>query len=339
MKRRSDYDPLRQECEGVSPIFLERTLDEAYFPSMDDDFFRTRNKDQVVSKEYRKTMGKDHENAPILIVPQLWLWKMNSVLTTACSNIVPEIALYQPPQPGTIHYERTYDAIPSINLQIGLQIASPINRFGMENAMFKAPLHMFETAVIFTLSDVQSYLDETPGSRTIKEQKKLEQGFIHAISDIHGELDMIQSVLEQQGKVLDALLKDTEKERKETSAPGWRTVERARIQLDEHEKRILKIHRDADRVEKVIESYLSLKRTYATIEDTRNSLMVGFAASAFASVTVIFTPLSFMTGLFALPIDRFARQQANDITTSTSVYRCSYIGGYTGMIDLPKPLT
>jgi hypothetical protein len=209
----------------------------------------------------------------------------------------------------------------------------------MENAMFKAPLHMFETAVIFTLSDVQSYLDETPGSRTIKEQKKLEQGFIHAISDIHGELDMIQSVLEQQGKVLDALLKDTEKERKETSAPGWRTVERARIQLDEYEKRILKIHRDADRVEKVIESYLSLKRTYATIEDTRNSLMVGFAASAFAFVTVIFTPLSFMTGLFALPIDRFVRQQANDITTSTSVYRSSYIGGYTGMIDLPKPLT
>jgi hypothetical protein len=51
-------------------------------------------------------------------------------------------------------------------------------------------------AVFSTLSDFQSYLDETPENQTIKEQKKLEQGFIHAISDIQSELDMIQSVLE-----------------------------------------------------------------------------------------------------------------------------------------------
>jgi hypothetical protein len=186
-------------------------------------------------------------------------------------------------------------------------------------------------AVFSTLSDVQSYLDETPENQTIKEQKKLEQGFIHATSDVHSELDMIQSVLEQQGKVMDAFLKDTEEERKETQLKGWREVERARTQLDGYEKRILKIHRDADRLEKVIESYLNLKRTYATIEDTRNSLMVGFAASAFAFVTVISTPLSFMTGLFALPVDRFVQQQTNDATTSSSVHKSSFIGGYTGM--------
>jgi Mg2+ and Co2+ transporter CorA len=199
---------------------------------------------------------------------------------------------------------------------------------------------MFEMAVLSTLSDVQRYLDEAPENQTIKEQKKLEQGFIHGISDIHSELDMIQAVLEQQGKVLDAFLEDTEEERKESQLKGWRKVERARTQL--------KIHRDADRVEKVIESYLNLKRTYATIEDTRNSLMVGFAACAFAFVTVIFTPLSFMTSLFALPVDRFVQQQTKDTTTSSSVYKSSFIGGYTGtcrcmnlLVDvclLPKPL-
>jgi hypothetical protein len=30
------------------PICLERTLDESYFPGMNDDFFETRNRDQVV---------------------------------------------------------------------------------------------------------------------------------------------------------------------------------------------------------------------------------------------------------------------------------------------------
>jgi hypothetical protein len=55
------------------------------------------------------------------------------------------------------------------------------------------------------------------------------------MSDIHGELDMIQSVPEQKKKVLNALLEDTEEERKETSGPGRRIVERARTQLDEYE--------------------------------------------------------------------------------------------------------
>jgi hypothetical protein len=68
---------LRQECKGVSPRFLERTLDEAYFLSKDDDFFRTKNEDEVVSKDYKKMTGKNHEDALTLMVPHLSSWKMD----------------------------------------------------------------------------------------------------------------------------------------------------------------------------------------------------------------------------------------------------------------------
>jgi hypothetical protein len=53
------------------PRFLDRTLYEVYFPSMDDDFFKIRYRDQVVSKEYRKMAGKNHEDVPIMMVPQI----------------------------------------------------------------------------------------------------------------------------------------------------------------------------------------------------------------------------------------------------------------------------
>jgi hypothetical protein len=38
---------------------------------MDDDFFKIRYREQVVSKEYRKMAGKNHEDVPIMMVPQV----------------------------------------------------------------------------------------------------------------------------------------------------------------------------------------------------------------------------------------------------------------------------
>jgi hypothetical protein len=164
---------------------------------MDDDCFQIRNRDQVMSKEYRKMAGKNHEDAPIMMIPQVWLWKMGNLLVVACSMAVPRPSFgirFESCSSSDVFYR--FEEEPSIALQIGLHIAHPIDIFGTGGETFKSPLHMFEMAVFSTLSDIQSYLDETPENQTIKEQKKLEQGFIHAISDIQSELDMIQSVLE-----------------------------------------------------------------------------------------------------------------------------------------------
>lgn len=235
-----------------------------------------------------------------------------------------------------------FDEGKSTDLEIGVLIASQINGFGREHKLdngttFKSPLVIFELAVISNLADVHHCLNAASRTYSIEEQKEKERGFIHAMSDIHSELDMIQSVLGHQEGVFDAFLEDTKWDWNEAlkyasrPADGWLIVERARRTRGGYELRIEKIHRDAERVEKTIESYLNLKRTYVTIEDTRNGLMVGYAASAFAFVTVIFTPLAFMTSLFALPMDQFVQHQITDSTSTTRVFRSSYIGGYTGM--------
>ncbi|KAH7413940.1 hypothetical protein DE146DRAFT_638948 [Phaeosphaeria sp. MPI-PUGE-AT-0046c] len=327
-------------------ICLDRTLDEAYFPSMDEAFFETRNKDQVVSKEWQRASGSPNiEDAPILLVPQIWLWTFGSVILSAYSNkrTSSSFNVFVPYNEHKLPHFFGRNNVPSLELQMGLIVASQILEFGEEHdrenegSKFKSALHMFETAVISALSRVQQYLDAGPSSYTISQQKKKEQMFIHTMSDIHGELDMISSVLEQQKKVMDQFLDSTLEQRQHSSgeeAVGWSIVMNTRKSLDEYESRVQKIHRDADRVEKTIESYLNLKRTYASIEDTRNSLMVGFAATAFAFVTVIFTPLSFMTSLFALPVSRFAKNQVKSPDTEAYVFRPAYIGGYTGMCCL-----
>jgi N-glycosylase/DNA lyase len=79
---------------------------------------------------------------------------------------------------------------------------------GEGGVKLKLLLYMFDMAVMSTLSDVQSYLDEHSGSRTIREQKLKEQGLMHDILDIHSKLDMIQSVLKQQEQVVRNLIED-----------------------------------------------------------------------------------------------------------------------------------
>lgn len=59
-----------EEDVGIS---LERTLDEAYYPSLDRQSREARNMDQVISGEHKRTSGRDTDDLPLLMVSQLWL--------------------------------------------------------------------------------------------------------------------------------------------------------------------------------------------------------------------------------------------------------------------------
>ena len=65
-------------------IHVARTLDEAYYPSLDQEVLRTRNKDQVVSREYINGQ-LESKDAPILMVPQFWIWKFEDHILSAYS--------------------------------------------------------------------------------------------------------------------------------------------------------------------------------------------------------------------------------------------------------------
>jgi hypothetical protein len=105
--------------------------------------------------------------------------------------------------------------------------------------------------------------------------------------------------------------------------------------LDTYRKRVVKIDKDAEHIDKIIQDELNLKRTFASMQDARtgmqdawNSLLLGWAVIGFTIITVLFAPIAFMTSLFALPIDSFLKHQvtSTDATGSpAAVYSSSYI--------------
>ena len=211
------------------------------------------------------------------------------------------------------------------DLHIGLLLADQIDNFGktQANDSFPAPLDIFETGVVRVMSSVDEYM-EPDTSETL--EIKTERGFMHDISDIRSELVMIDEILLEQERIVTSLLTNSNRNLGEDEL--WHKVENAKKQLDTHRNRVKKIDRDAERIEKIIQDQLNLKRTFATIRDTRTSLLLGTAVIGFTIVTIIFTPIAFMATLFALPIDKIVRNQIK--IRDTDAFETKYIGKWFG---------
>ncbi|KAF1963061.1 hypothetical protein CC80DRAFT_104718 [Byssothecium circinans] len=294
----------------TSSIHFERTLDEAYYPALAEGDIGIRNDDQVITRSSRKKYGKDDDITPILMVPQLWLWAVGPTVISAYS-MTRESGLFLPWQREVESTSRESGGESSL-LRMGLILASHIDDFGeaflQENIRFPVPsaLDIFQTSVVSVLSQVNGYLDP---KKTTDLNLWKEKDFIHDIWDIRSELTMIQEVLEQQQMVLDKLLIDgkwidatTKVPKEKDTVPSIvNRILASRDRLLGYQNRIGKIQADAERIDKAVESMLNLKRTFAGIKEAHNSIILNAAVVGFTVITIIFAPLSFLVGLFALP--------------------------------------
>ncbi|KAF1948952.1 hypothetical protein CC80DRAFT_599307 [Byssothecium circinans] len=335
---RTKHKELKEEVfkRRESPVYFERTLDEAYYPGLPSDRLKERNEDQVVSRSKdkwtRKTKGPPEKNEPILMVPQLWLWRVGGHIISASARGC-----------GTLKH---YLLQPYPDVQLGLIIASFIDGFGhgysSNGVKHPSTLDLFETRV--------------------------EQYFLHVISDVRSELAMIRSVLEEQERILENLLYDCRpgssldprdpvlEQHKRIlmdlvndcpprrsldpgdptnptdptdpspidEPPYWSPVVEALGTLSRYKQRVTKIDGDADRIEKAIQDMLNLKRTFASIRDAHHSLILSTAVIGFTIVTIVFAPLAFLTALFALKVEGFGKLQIEGLD---GVYDSSKLGG------------
>ena len=199
-KRGLAGNPGRAEA---SDAYCERTLDEAYYPALDEDHLWKRNRDQVIQNHQSRENGELRSNdavLPILLVPQLWLWKVENVLISAYAKIGRQNLLTRP-------NAKTLDlrSAASIDLKMAVILQAFINDFGRryEDASlgisFLSTLDLFETALVATLSDVRDYITNRESQQI---NTREESRFIESISDIQNELDMIQSIIKQQKDVV-----------------------------------------------------------------------------------------------------------------------------------------
>ncbi|KAI0387169.1 hypothetical protein F5Y04DRAFT_288868 [Hypomontagnella monticulosa] len=338
-------------------IQLERTIDETYFPSLLGKTLDDRNEQQVVSRETVKTLVDEqagNDKIPMLMVPQLWLWRFDRFVLTA----------YSAAEPGQLiskdHKRLLNCRSEEPEFLVGLIIADQISKFGelQDNGTFPPPLDIFEMGILRVLSDVQAY---TIPSNELRVEMMKESNFIFDIADIREELAMVRFILHQQLDILQSLIGDIkdfcsdllpysgskdESEEWETRKRKreWETITDSEIKIKSYLKRVEKLDKDAGRIERRVQDQLNLKRTHVTIKDTRaglilstSSLALSIAVGALTVITIIFAPLSFVTSLFALPIDVLLQNQFElDGTSSpdTSAYRSSYIATWFAVAEM-----
>jgi hypothetical protein len=187
---------------------LERTLDEAYYPGLSHRVLDAMNKDQVVSRESAHFDGGSTGSPPpksVLMVPQLWIWSFDRYVVSACSfddfhdRRLPFVREKLEKFGHTTHAHANKGVIDeeSPKRQIGLRLVEMIEQFGQRQ--------LFEAGVARVLAEVVEYMDPYGPSKSEIER---EREFLNRISDIQGELTMVQEVLRQQKEVLVKIIND-----------------------------------------------------------------------------------------------------------------------------------
>lgn len=225
---------------------------------------------------------------------------------------------------------------------------------------------IFARSIARVQQDVNEYIQQSD----IKIAK--EKGFLHDIEDIREEISMVQTVLIQQevtwrefaqkswpkfwrngyeghfestwrcdGKYQEQ--KKADRPRVESQADDsvdvgtimmWRYIQMPQEHFRKLRTQLDKLDRDAERVQRSIELKLDLKQRHASLKEARTASLMGASVAGFTIVTIVFTPLSFMTGLFALPIDRLevAQSAAPDYSPGVSgSYSTAYIAKWMGL--------
>jgi len=341
-KMRRKHEDLKRNLKRHESLLsfnhLERTLDEAYYPGLSAKALTIRNQDQVVSHSEdnfgsydRRESGaeKTDVTAFILMVPQLWVYRLGNIVVSAYSmRQEAGIARYI----GQDGRERR-DIAAYAEIRIGLIITSLINRFGKTyrdlGVNYPPTLDLFETRVVKLLEEVRLYTEKPAAGMSSFSglEYRRERYFIHVISDVRSELAMIQHFLEQQERLLRCFLEDRSPDSVEAHRQDWAPVEGSQETILQYMRRVRKIDGDAERIEKSVQDMLNLRRTHASIRDAHSSLVVSTAVIGFTVITVVFTPLAFLTALFALKIDGFESLQ---VFGRDGVYHSGKIGGIFG---------
>jgi hypothetical protein len=325
------------------------TMDEYCKPALDQRALKERNEDQVLQ---RSGFNK------LIIIPQIWIWKIGKHVITASPAELPAKRwvgtafgrmcerAYAKPTPvkwDGIDYrsgQPSPEALVSLILSDCVDILDRPTMAGLPEPIF----NVFEKSISKLSAQVKDYLKSTQ-VRDISVVD--EKTYLHDINDIREELSMIKTVVLQQEEVWKDFMSnawpqlwpknpDEQLHFDSPSPSSWdpasdkemfRLMERPQNQFRKYKRRIEKLGEDADRVQQSILTLLDLKSKHASLEETHNTTLMSAAVLGFSIVTIIFTPLSFLTSLFALPTQQLQKHHSG-VVNGTSVYSNNYVGGW-----------
>lgn len=307
-------------------------------------------------------MGKSIR--PLLIVSQAFVWEIDDLLIIALPVSPPEtfwrllrhFRCYAAEEVIALLLYAIFDAFdPEPKTKEFLR--EPPSDLNNIHSIFK----IFSRSIASALDQVSEYLkDKDVGNIDARQEHR----YIHQILDIREEISMISSIITQQDEVWRSFVSNSWPSFFPDGPQGFTMLQyskesdkfvtdqdddlklRGRRELFEQiakpqhvftrlKQRLQRLDDDAALVERSIEMRLDLRQKHASLQDAHASLkeaqkatLMSASVIGFTLITAIFTPLSFMVSLFALPIDRF---QTNKIGSGDDAYyTTSYIGKWIG---------
>lgn len=329
--------------------FEALTLDEHCYPTLPQQALERRNKDQTLSRFH--SPDGDRSCTPLIKIGQAWIWKFQDMLLIA--DLDQRSFGYDPD--FKTGFQDTLenlvaDKTPDIFLYIAKTFAALIDRIETEKVNDYPLLDTYGTSIVKVAEDVEEYVNK-PGVENIGIMK--EKDFLHQISDIREELTMIQRVLTQQEEIWGQFASEiwpgiwaksqegqkpyyidaSDDASREEERLLMRAVLRPNLLIQKSRRRVEQLDEDAERVERSVITQLDLKAKHTSLREAHATAVMSAAVFGFTVVTIIFTPLSFMMSLFALPIRGFQQNQIQSVwTDQAGMYTPGYVGKWTGEI-------
>ncbi len=360
-KRESSFQQLTEEwvyCCSQSPeafdISIPLTLDEYCSPVLSRPTLDRLNRDQVLIKAKKAELPPAQElpaSTELLVVNMFRVWKLgNEIIVSPANNpTLLKNGRFNDLAKPSIRTNSSQDPKRHIGTILSGLIVSCLEfTTGARLSSSKPILDTFQKMITLVSEDVDEYMKDI----TVKDiDIRREQNFMHEISDIRAELSMIKRVVIQQeeiwkefafyawpeywpnGQEGKMIMKPEDLQRFEVEEiDEWLDVLRPQSYLSKCQQRIGQLDENVERVENSILKKLDLKAKHAALRESHATAIMSAAVFGFSLITIIFTPLSFVMALFALPIDQFKKTQfdspyAND---TNRIYPLDYIGRYAG---------
>jgi hypothetical protein len=361
-----DYNTL-----GISNLL---TLDEYSKPTLDRGLLSRYNQDQLLfryqsNRSHRQKTPLDSRK--LITVPQIWIWGFGDRLITAMPKYHTtwlqswalrhitllgemEDELSRPnswPQNSTDHiFPISYDESDQkhMRLFLGLVISELVN------SLNHPPIDGSSDSVLRIFSkSIYELIESEDQSKRSREGRYIdtewEKNCLYFLADMRQELSAIKDVLNEQERIW----REYTYENFPACWPGGvnqefvvplgtrgklfevlKLIGRPQMQFPSFNKKIADLEATVQRTESSILTRLDIDAKFASLKEAQNASLMSAAVIGFTLVTIIFTPLSFLASLFALPIDIFQGNQVPSLVNSgTKMYSTAYIGKWMGMFE------
>lgn len=330
------------------------TLDEYCLSSLDESALEKRNNDQVLSRyQDEVSPNPSPDQRRILTVPKISIYTIEHL----SDNRIDMYTVMEKPARdifGTADFEdicNFFDEAPlAISLEwllIGALISRCVDSLNssLHPNLSTKVLNIFEWSIFKLSAKVQDYINqEAPNN----EENNNGKNFVLQIGDIREELSLIRSVLAEQEQVWRQFIQakfsefwDTDKDcfvvrekyMKIKDIPRFTEamdiLKKPQTRFAEYKRRIAVLDENAERVQSSIALLLDLKSKENSLREIQTTTSMSAAVIGFSLVTIVFTPLSFLSSLFALPINHLqSHQSVSTLDNGTPFYSSSYVAGW-----------